>query len=101
MIHVEVWEQGREGTVFTLAVGDRPRLLRSGRPHQIRLAPVEGSAPVDAPAEQWADRWLILVSMLTGLATDEVENEGFVVIRDGEVVPVPAGVEMLRVEVQH
>jgi hypothetical protein len=39
--------------------------------------------------------------MLTGLATDEVENEGFVVIRDGEVVPVPAGVEMLRVEVQH
>ena len=95
MIRLHTSTQGTLA-VFALSPEDR-RNFGFPEPHQVCL----DTDRRDSPIEDVAQRWLIVASMLTGLTENEVETEGFAVLRypfgKEDIIPVPTGTVFLRV----
>lgn len=98
MIRVNV---GTQGDLHTYELDPRTlvRLFPVRELNLIRHVAIE----YEGPPETMADRWLLIVSMLTGRTLVAIEEEGFEVfamgrVLGGEAIPIPSGTIMLREE---
>lgn len=92
MIHV-VYSQNDRSVLFALSVEDKVRF-----PNGVRSVGLYDEPEVDSDfVLRYADRWLLVVSMLPGLSEEEVERETFEMVSShGDVLLVPEGTRFLR-----